>query len=187
MKQAWGTPSMKRELWNREFAEGRWDFIANTSGDAIYGYVEKYCRNGSILDLGCGSGNTGCELNIDSYREYTGVDISDVALRTASERSQTSGRANKNQYVQHDIASYSPARKYRVILFRESIYYIPRIKIKRMLERYARHLEPGGVFIVRWHDGKVGAQIVDLLEGEFQFLEKHSTPGGPCIVVFRSN
>jgi SAM-dependent methyltransferase len=58
---------MKRRLWNREFANGRWNFIENTSGDLIYGYIEKYCRGGSILDLGCGSGNTDCELDGDRY------------------------------------------------------------------------------------------------------------------------
>jgi len=184
LKQSWGTSRIKRSLWNKEFAEGHWDFIENTADDIVYPYIEKYSRNGSILDLGCGSGNTGCELNSNSYREYTGVDISDVALRKASERSRTCGRAQKNHYVQHDIASYSPIRKYDVILFRESIYYIPRIRIKGMLERYARYLEPEGVFIVRWHDSKVGSEIVDF---PFRVIEKYSTAGGPCIVVFRTS
>src|SRR5262245_27253842 len=47
--QTWGTPEVKRSLWNKEFSEGRWDFIDNTPGDPVYGYIEKYCRNGSIL------------------------------------------------------------------------------------------------------------------------------------------
>src|ERR1700761_5925657 len=81
--QKWGSAQQKQKLWDEEFANGRWDFIENTSGDVIYQYLEKYCRKGSLLDLGCGSGNTGCELSADAYSEYLGVVISEVALEKA--------------------------------------------------------------------------------------------------------
>src|SRR3989442_5532893 len=123
-RQRWGTAQMKAGLWNREFANGSWDLIESTSGDPIYGFIEKYSHGGSILDLGCGSGNTGCELNADKYSSYLGVDISDVALERARQRSKASHRDQKNHYYQSEITSYAPSQKYDVILFRESIYYI---------------------------------------------------------------
>lgn len=141
-------------LWNREFSEGRWNFIEKTPGDVVYAYVEKYCRHGSILDLGCGSGNTGCELDRDSYEDYVGVDISDVAVQKAKRRSKRSGRWQKNSYFQGDIAAFRPKKQVDVILFRESIYYIPRSRISAVLERYAGYLKAGGVEIVRWHEAK---------------------------------
>src|SRR6266568_5347303 len=108
LKQSWGSSRIKQKLWNKEFAGGRWDFIENTPDDFIYPLIKKYSRNGSILDLGCGSGNTGCELNVNSYREYTGVDISDVALEKAKRRSESCQRGKKNRYALSDISAYVP-------------------------------------------------------------------------------
>src|SRR5262245_45033616 len=105
-RQRWGTSAMKRQLWNREFSAGRWDFIDNTADDVIYQYLEKYCQGGTFLDLGSGSGNTGCELSQSAYNHYTGVDISDVAIQRAGLRAATGGRNGKNRYVQADISKY---------------------------------------------------------------------------------
>src|SRR5208282_1696992 len=145
--QKWGWAGLKGRLWDREFAEGRWDFIEKTAGDPVYQCVGNYCKHGRILDLGCGSGNTGCELDDNAYHDYTGVDISEVALATARQRSNELQRAGKNRYFQSDILSYAPDQTYDVILFRESIYYVPEGRIKGMLERYSNYLKPDGVFI----------------------------------------
>jgi SAM-dependent methyltransferase len=187
LTQSWGTDGMKRKLWNKEFAEGRWEFIENTSGDIIYPYIERYCNNGSILDLGCGSGNTGCELAFDKYREYMGVDISDVALQKATERSKDCNRAGKNRYEQSDITTYTPAQKYDLILFRESIYYVPRFKIKATLDRYVPFLKDDGVLIIRWHDRKAGEDILGLLGDSYRIIETNPAgDAGPMVVVFRA-
>ena len=90
--QEWGSARVKKNLWNREFSQGRWDYIDSTPEDCVYYYIEKYCRGGSILDLGCGSGNTGNELSCDRYGIYTGIDISDVAIQKAITRSRASRR-----------------------------------------------------------------------------------------------
>jgi SAM-dependent methyltransferase len=185
-KQRWGSSWTKRRLWNQEFANGRWDFIENTSGDLIYGYIEKYSRNGSILDLGCGSGNTGCELNMEKYGEYTGVDISDVAIEKANQRSAANHRGKKNHYQQSYISTYTPSQKYNVILFRESIYYIPRPKIKPVLDHYSRFLKPDGVFILRSHDPRQREIILSLLGDAYAIVEQPSTTNiGPMVIVFR--
>jgi 2-polyprenyl-6-hydroxyphenyl methylase/3-demethylubiquinone-9 3-methyltransferase len=186
LRQVWGTPRIKQKLWDKEFAEGRWDFIENTANDIVYLFIEKYSRNGSILDLGCGAGNTGCELNDSAYREYTGVDISDVALEKARLRSEACQRGRINRYAQSDISTYIPDREYEVILFRESIYYIPRSHIKNTLERYSRYLKDGGVLIVRLHDAKVADDLLKLIGSSFKILEDHrSYPSGPVVVILR--
>lgn len=183
--QRWGSARMKRQLWNREFANGRWDFLDNTSGDVIYGYVEKYCRNGSVLDLGCGSGNTGCELDSKKYGDYTGVDISTVAVAKATQRSAAAQRDKINRYFQSDIAAYHPSQQFDVILFRESIYYIPKVKIKSVLDHYAGFLKPDGVFIIRWHDREQGEMILELLGTDYELTEQPApSPTGPLVVVF---
>jgi SAM-dependent methyltransferase len=186
LKQRHGSAGTKQAIWNTEFANGRWDFIANTPDDVIYPVVERYSRGGSILDLGCGSGNTGCELASTSYRRYVGVDVSDVALDIARRRSREAGRADRNQYVHGDIARYAANGPFDVILFRESIYYVRRRDIRPMLARYARCLAEGGVFIVRLHTRAQRQELLGVVQPDFAVVEQlaNDTPGS-YIVVFR--
>ena len=184
---AHGTKRIKRSLWNAEYAGGRWDHLARTLGDCLYPRLEQYGNGGSILDLGCGSGNTGTELDANTYHDYTGVDISDVAIDKARERAEEDGRAEKTRYIQWDITSYEPTQRFDVILFRDSIYYVPRPKVKGMLDRYSKFLKRGGVFIVRlWTvKGKLRS-TVDLLETNFEIVEKIvSGPSDTVVLVFR--
>ena|ERR1043166_5677762 len=179
----WGSNVVKRELWNEEFATGRWDHIDKTADDCVYSFIEKYARAGNILDLGCGSGNTGSELKASSYRNYTGVDISDVATAKARKRSEECGRATKNRYLESNIFSYIPMRKYEVILFRESIYYVPPMRIRKMLKRYSQYLASDGVFIVRMYDRRKYLSIIETIEKNFHVLEKSRPEGLESIVI----
>jgi SAM-dependent methyltransferase len=182
-----GPMSIKRLIWNAEFAKGRWDHLARTDGDCLYPYLEKYGHDGSILDLGCGSGNTGAELAANAYRDYTGVDISDVAIEKAIKKAEADGRAQKNHYFQGDISSYEPTQQFDLILLRESIYYIPGPIMMATLHRYTKYLKPGGVIIVRlWtSQGKYGG-IVKAIEADFSIVEKNvSGPSETAVLVFQ--
>lgn len=182
--QAYATENMKRDLWNIEFSEGRWNCLDVTQGDCVYEHIEKYANNGSILDLGCGSGNTANELDETKYRQYMGIDISDVAIDKAKRRSEGSGRTEKNRFLQSDISSYMPAQQYDVILFRDSIYYLPRHKIKRILDRYGKYLKGRGVFIVRIFNtsGKYRT-IIDTIESSFKIVEKYFSDQTKTVVL----
>ena len=152
---------------------------------AFYSFIEKYARAGSVLDLGCGSGNTGSELNASSYQNYTGVDISDVATAKARKRSEECGRATKNRYVESNIFSYIPMLQYEVILFRESIYYVPPLRIRKMLKRYSQYLASGGVFVVRIYDRRKYVSIIESIETNFHVLEEYLPDGvGSIVIVF---
>lgn len=184
--QSWGTASIKQAIWNKEFAEGRWDHLADTPGDCVYEYVEKYAQKADILDLGCGSGNTGNELDGTAYRSYTGVDISDVAIHSAVRRIELTGRISKNRYVQNDILTYIPQGTYRVILFRESLNYVPRANIVKMLERYRRYLDQEGVFVVRLYDRVKYREIHEVIRTNFRVLEEFTPQDmDVVIIVFR--
>ena len=185
LKQRWGPSHVKQRLWNKEFADGRWSKLEVTTGERVYEFIEMRCRGGSILDLGCGSGNTGNELNLQAYEAYTGVDVSDVAVEKAKERSERNGRAGKNRYYQSDIVSYVPKQMYDVILFRESIYYIPMHKIRATLGRYSKFLTDDGVFIITAYDRNAYASIVKLLEENFDIFGKCLGTKQEIIVVFR--
>jgi len=184
---AYGIRSVKRYLWNLEFSRGRWKCLEDTPGDCVYRVIERYVRDGSILDLGCGSGSTGNELPATAYRDYTGVDISDVAIEQARRRARANGRADKNRYLQSEFSGYVPSQQFDVILFRDSIYYIPQAKIKAMLNRYSSYLKKSGVFIVRLYgDGSEYKMILDTIENNFEVMEKHlSREPRALVIVFR--
>jgi SAM-dependent methyltransferase len=188
LKQRWGTPKTKSQLWDREYQDGRWNHCARTPGAWVYSCMEKYCDGGTILDVGCGSGNTGNELKAGSYQSYLGIDISEVAVARALERSHKEGRGGKNHYLTGDIVSFIPSQKHDVILFRESIYYVPLGSLKTVLKRYCQYLSPDGVVLVDVSATGThkGDKIRRIIEANFDVVERCSVSGsGDFILVFR--
>lgn len=185
--QIYGSRKTKEALWDNEFAEGKWAFLDETSGDFVYSFIDKWAYGGSILDLGCGSGNTANELTLGAYKKYTGVDISSIAIERARARSVSNARSHKVHFVQSDILTFVPDEEFNVILFRESIYYIATNKIRSLLMRYAQYLGKEGVFIVRvWKTSGRFRKIVDLLESHFEMIDRKASPTSSSLVmVFR--
>jgi SAM-dependent methyltransferase len=192
---SYGPSDVKKRIWDKEFSGTKWDFINNTAGDCVYPYLEKYANHGSILDLGCGPGNTANELAEDIYDTYIGVDISEAALAKAEKRSNENGRANKNSFINSDFLGYYPAQKFDIILFRESMYHVPYRQVLPVLENFSKNLKSAGVFIVRLYAGdhrpgvikpRVTAKL-DLIKREFEVVESRQfdSPGLPNVLVFR--
>jgi SAM-dependent methyltransferase len=192
---SYGPSRIKRRIWDNEFSGTKWDFIDDTAGDCVYPFLEKYANNGSILDLGCGPGNTANELIAKAYQSYVGVDISDAALAKAVERSRKSGRSGKNRFVNSDFLNYEPGENFDVILFRESMYHIPYGQVLPILKKFATNLRSAGVFIVRLYAGDQRQGVVkrrviaklELIKREFDVLEaqQFDSPGLPNVLVFR--
>ena len=189
----YGPSRIKMVLWDKEFSGTHWDFIDNTVGDCVYPHLEKHSKNGSILDLGCGPGNTANELAATAYKAYVGVDISEAALVKATRRTKENGRADKNCFVCSDFINYVPTQQFDVILFRESMYHVPLGKVKAMLDHYSRYLRDGGVFIVRMNTSNGNGSpkhrltaAVGVMETEFDVVEKRQYgESGPTVIVFR--
>ncbi len=194
---SYGPSNIKRRFWDKEYSEEKWSFAYNTVGDCVYDHLERHTRNGDILDIGCGSGNTATEMAESCYRSYLGVDISEAALAKARRRSQECGRGDKNRFECGDFLTYVPAGQYDVILFRESMYHVPLGKVKSTLDRYSAYLKDGGVFVVRLFassgdrvDGKDKqrpAAMLGIMDAEFDVLERarYEVPGRPTVMVFR--
>lgn len=180
--KAYGPSNIKKLLWDKEFASTKWNFIDHTEGDCVYENLEKYARNGSILDLGCGPGNTANEVTDSAYQKYVGVDISEEALAKGRKRTIATGRESKNVFVRADFVNYTPIEKFDVILFRESMYHVPMGKIKSTLDRLSGYLKEGGVFVIRMYmsDGGGGpkekprpAAMMHIMETEFEVVQKN--------------
>jgi SAM-dependent methyltransferase len=192
--KSYGPSKIKRILWDEEFSGNKWNFIDNTAGDCVYPYLEKYLQNGSILDLGCGPGNTANELAATAYRTYVGLDISEAALAKATKKTKENGRTDKNSFVCSDFLSYVPSGQFDVILLRESLYHVPLGKIKPMLDRYSKYLKDSGVFVVRLVTSRDSVAkyrptaMLRIIETEFTIIEKRQHgESGPTIIVFREN
>jgi SAM-dependent methyltransferase len=193
--KSYGPTSLKKVLWDKEFSGTKWDFIDDTAGDCVYAPLEKYAKSGSILDLGCGPGNTANEVAEGSYQHYVGVDISEEALAKAKKRTTQVGREGKNVFVQGDFINYEPSQKFDVILFRESIYHVPMGKIKETLDRLSKYLDDDGVFVVRiaLSDGTGTrekprpASMVRIMETEFDLVERFQHEGKyrPTVLVLK--
>jgi SAM-dependent methyltransferase len=192
--KVYGPSNLKKLLWDKEFSGDKWNFMDDTSSDCIYPHLEQYARGGDILDLGCGPGNTANELAETSYRSYIGVDISEAALAKGVKRTQAGGREHKNSFVCSDFLSYTPTREFDVILFRESMYHVPYGQILELLNKYAKHLNSGGVFIVRLYAGDATRRTkgrvmskINLIKSEFDIIESHEyeTFARPIVLVFR--
>jgi SAM-dependent methyltransferase len=189
----YGPSKLKMHLWDQEFSGRHWDFIDDTTGDCVYSHLEKHSKNGSILDLGCGPGNTANELSDKSYDTYVGVDISQAALRKAGRRTEQNGRTFKNRFVCADFIEYVPTQRFDVILFRESMYHVPLGRVKATLDHYSKYLADGGVFIVRMNisgpNGQPKSRLtaaLKVMEAHFAVLEKcQYGTSGPIVIVFR--
>jgi 2-polyprenyl-3-methyl-5-hydroxy-6-metoxy-1,4-benzoquinol methylase len=171
----WGNRSVKQKVWDSEYSSGQWTYIRGTNNneksEPIYSFLVRYGANGSILDLGCGSGMTALEME-NNFDKYVGVDVSRIAIEKArTALSMEVDRASKVCFVTSDISKFEPPHRFSVILFRESIYYVPKHRIKRMLKHYCTHLLPDGVIIVRLCDRHKYRSIVRILEADFQGKE----------------
>jgi predicted TPR repeat methyltransferase len=157
------------------------------AADCVYAHIEKHAKNGDILDLGCGPGAVGSELNAAAYQSYTGVDICDVAIEKAKSRAEENRRADKNAYFQSDILTYIPRQRFDVIFFGDSIYYFSWQRITEILNRYSKNLKQHGVFIVRtWTMKDKHKTMVHNIENAFSVVEKHSYANSQIVVlVFR--
>jgi len=193
---SFGPQGIKRRVWDREYRKNMWKFRDHTAGDYVYPHLESHTRQGSILDLGCGSGNTATELSDSAYGSYLGVDISQAALERASTRTIACGREEKNRFARADFLEWQPpGEQFDVILFRESMYHVPLSKVKVLLERYSSYLKDGGVFIVRvFAASKETAEnkhrptaMLRIIEDEFDVVDKrrYETSGRPTVLVFR--
>jgi len=194
---SYGPEAIKRRLWEKQYSGPKWLFRDHTSGDRLYLHLEKHARHGNILDLGCGSGNTAAELADSAYESYVGVDISETALEKARNRSRECGRENKNQFIRADFLTWKPvfSQKFDVILFRESMYFVPVQKIRDFLLHYAQYLREDGVFIVGLYlankqtrrDKARPTSMLRIMESEFDVVEKREIDHAarPTIIVFR--
>jgi SAM-dependent methyltransferase len=111
-----------KKTWEEEFSSGRWNGLENSPAErarhAIIGmYLDFFCPNGNILDVGCGLGTTTDFLNSEQKSKYLGIDISETAIREATAHKVANFKVA-------DFSKLQVEEEYDAIIFNEVLYYM---------------------------------------------------------------
>jgi len=176
-----GTSPLRRRSFDEYYKSGRWDCLDVDHSEEMVRLVEKYARGGRILDMGCGTGILASRLADDSYEYYRGIDASSEAIDRARKRA-----SKKIGFEVGDIQNYRCDESFDVIVFEDSLYYVPFFR-RRLLKRYARRLRPDGVFVVTVAHPERFARMIRMIRRNFEMLEDRVSPKGKrAYLVFRS-
>ena len=185
----WGPSRLKQAAWHAEYKRGRHVHgLRGLQRSRICDVIERYAGGGDVLDLGCGDGHVGLGLHPEKYHTYAGVDISEIGVREAVAKCQAvgEGRSEKNTFCAADISTYRPGHPVDIVLFKDSLYYVNRLEMLRVLSELQTFLKPSGVFIVEMDDVKRHGWIRDLIRQHFRVLEDSEDLQGDWMqLVFR--
>ena len=128
---------------DKRYVSGRWAYMKEVAESHRYSLIIGCCeyyksRDRKILDVGCGEGILQRRM---AYTEYLGVDMNAEAISLAKSREDEHTR-----FFLTPAESYQPASLYDVIVFNESLYYIP--NPLTVFEHYRAALAPDGIVIV---------------------------------------
>jgi SAM-dependent methyltransferase len=113
-------------------------------GEELYDALDAFRPTGSVLELACGPGTWTGRLLRDAT-EVTAIDSSHEMLAIASARH----RDDRLRFVQADIFSWEPDRRYDVVFFGFWLSHVPPELFERFWSLVAECLEPAGrVFFV---------------------------------------
>jgi SAM-dependent methyltransferase len=160
-----GQARLRGLAFDEKYRSGDWNFKGESS-DELPSTIRKYLRGGDLLILGCGGASILGSFEPAAFTSVLGVDLSAEAVRLASRI------ARDNILFQvGDMVTFQCPKDYDVILFSESLYYVPSSQQGELLKRLAGHLKPGGVFIVTLAQAKRYHAIIELIRRNFHMVE----------------
>lgn len=135
-----------KEQWERQFDSGTWDRLQegqpNTSELArlILNYARTRNKSVRVLDVGCGNGGLARLLCRDPSIAYTGIDISETAIRSAR------SLVPYGNFIVADVENPpSGIDIFDVFVFNEVLYYM---NPDRVLPRYRIHATADAYMLV---------------------------------------
>jgi len=139
----------RRKLrWDKQYAKGRWDSMKTSKELSRYSTIIGYLtilgkENPSILDLGSGEGVLNEKLPAHyMYNYFLGIDFSKVSIEKAKAKEFPNA-----EFQCKDIHTFTPERKFDVIIFNEVFYYVHEKERVKVLEKMIDHLEDDGIII----------------------------------------
>jgi trans-aconitate methyltransferase len=144
----------------------------------LCGLLQKYSRDGSVLDVGCDTGTLSAFLG---NNRYTGIDARMQAIETAKRLFPHS------TFICARAEDWIPGQMFNVIVFNESLYYLQ--DFVAALEKFHRCLYPGGLLAIsiyknpRWFSPNSKALKVSrrFVNGRYNKIHDITvTSGGLC-------
>lgn len=142
-----GSPA-ERDVWERQYASGAWDYLAGPDEAGHYLAIARFCRKylpqGRLLDIGCGTGvlldYLIREAGMDAAR-YTGIDLAQEAVQRAAARFPAA------HFFQFDYARHALAGRFDALAFNETLYCFadPLAILQKCL---AHNAAPGALLII---------------------------------------
>jgi 2-polyprenyl-3-methyl-5-hydroxy-6-metoxy-1,4-benzoquinol methylase len=144
----------KRYSWDLQFKAGVWS--TDHYSPHLLHQVALLSRGGNILEFGCGEGDLPKLLPPDSYANYLGIDISEVAITRAQAKNP------RCIFWACDMNRWKGSFPATLILLQECLYYIKHTQAEAFLKRCRTILEPGGSILVVDHDRTKHAKTLDI-------------------------
>jgi SAM-dependent methyltransferase len=177
-----GSRSLRSLAFDEKYRRGNWDHH-NDGGSELTSIVLRHLRNGDLLVLGCGSATVLDGVETSGLNSALGVDLSREAIRLASRFA-----CARIHFLIQDMELLELTSSYDVILFSESLYYVPLYRQSALLQRLSNHLKEGGVFIVTLSEPKRYAEILNNIRGLFDVQEDRPFVGSSRhILVFTAS
>jgi len=165
-----GSPGMpSRQMWETQYQNRSWARLKELREQAhnavVLSYITHLRPESSLLEIGCGEGTLFPQLKRLGYRTYTGVDISEFAIRQCQQFSDL-----KTVFAACDAESYVPSAAFDIIILNECIYYF--VQPIATLQRYADYLLPGGLFVISLFDSSRTRPIRRRLKSTFSLVDE---------------
>jgi len=139
-----GDIPVSQEVWEAQYASGRWKYMRELEElprySIVAGYFQHFKPGGALLDVGCGEGILLERLGQLGYSKYVGIDISETAIRQASKR-----KDEKTLFVCDNVLNYIPTELFDAIVFNETLYYFD--NPFQVVEKYKHYLKHHGIMI----------------------------------------
>ena len=176
-----GWQKLRALAFDEKYRQGDWTFHAD-GGDELVGVIGGYLRNGDLLILGCGGASILEGLESKGFNSALGIDLSEEAIRLASRFA-----SERVSFQLGDMVEFECPRPYDVILFSESLNYVPATGQSRLLLRLSEHLKPGGVFVTTFAQAARYQDILERIRRGFVVIEDRTFSGSSRhLIVFHA-
>ena len=124
----------------------------------VIDFAKQLTPNGSILDIGCGSGLPITKYLCDKGFAVTGIDYSDKMIEIAK---KSSIPAN---FILSDFFDFTISEKFDGIIAWDSLWHIAKSKQESIYPKISNLLKPNGLFL--FTHGNVDNEHIDTMMGE---------------------
>ncbi len=140
--------------------------------------IEKYLREGdTVLDVGCGSGILAIASLLLGAESAVGVDIDEVAVRTAVENAELNGVSEKFTAIVGDLTQ-KVSGKYNLVV--ANIVADAIISLSKDVKSF---MTPDSIYIMSGIIDTRGDEVAGVVGEDFDIIERLEDNGWVCLVA----